>query len=63
MLKKPFYFIAGILSLALASAVQYTPIFFIDFTKVPQNIQILVSMCFVMLFVTFMVALGEDFYD
>lgn len=63
MLKKPFLFIAGILSLALASAVQYTPIFLIDFTKTPQSIQILVSMCFVMLFVICMIALGDSFYE
>jgi len=63
MYRKPLYFVAGIFSLSLASTVQYTEVFFIDFTQTPETIQVLVSICFVMIYVLCMIAIGYETGD
>jgi len=62
MLKIPLKFIAGLISLAIASAIQHTPVV-IDWTQTPEEIQVLVSMSFVALFVVLMVSIGSDIED
>lgn len=52
----------GLISFAVAVALQYTPVFLIDFTQTPESVQVLASYSFFLVFAVFMLGSGWVFY-
>lgn len=62
MLRKIISFILAMVSLLLAVLVNYTPLFGIDFTKLPEILQVFASWIFFMGFALFILYMGWSFY-
>jgi len=54
--------VLGLISFSIAVALQYTPVFLIDFTQTPESVQVLASYAFFLLFAVFMLGGGWVFY-
>lgn len=63
MIYQMLYLILAVFSLALSVAVRHTTVFFVDFTRTPESVQLLASWGFVLLFGFFMILAGWSFYE